>query len=436
MSVERYRALLARQEREAQTLRHMSATRRTVTQQLLYRQHEAEWAQEIETRHSDQLGAALDALPPDLACALWRRIPADRRNEVLWTLTGERRALLAPGCEPGFAGDSVRAFELVEGRLVERTIRSLGDLDRLRPVWVDLLQAPVAERLGIGAHFAAHLPEPLDATELEVSARFHVEDNDDIHLHSNFLLLRDGAICSVPIAFVLHGGVLFSLRNDELPVFRALQKAVRTQPGDVGDGLDLLLDLYGADVETSADTLEGIYATLARVGRQVLGRDLSDEEAASILSSIAEQEDLNGRIRGNILDTQRALNFLIRSRRLSERQLGDTQQLLRNIESLNSHTAFLFDKINFLMDTTVGFININQNRRVNQLTAFGVVIMPINILAGIGGMSEFSMMTRDIPWPLAYGGFLGGAVLVGAATFAWLRRGERRSPRSRAPQRR
>ena len=60
MSVERYRALLARQEREAQTLRHMSATRRTVTQQLLYRQHEAEWAQEIETRHSDQLGAALD----------------------------------------------------------------------------------------------------------------------------------------------------------------------------------------------------------------------------------------------------------------------------------------------------------------------------------------------------------------------------------------
>jgi magnesium transporter len=186
------------------------------------------------------------------------------------------------------------------------------------------------------------------------------------------------------------------------------------------------MDLYGADVEYSADSLEDIYTTLGKVGRQVLSEAISDREAAAILGDIAEEEDLNGRIRSNILDTQRAINFLIRCKILGPVQVDDARQILQNIESLNSHTSFLFDKINFLMDATIGFININQNKRVNQLTVFGVVFMPINILAGVGGMSEFSMMTQGIPWPLAYGGFLLAAAVVGSLTWVALKHFENR----------
>jgi magnesium transporter len=230
----------------------------------------------------------------------------------------------------------------------------------------------------------------------------------------------------VPVAFILHQGILFSLRNEELPVFRLQRRLARTQAGYVSDSTDVLLDLYGADVEYSADSLEDIYATLGKVGRQVLSETISDLEAAAILGDIAEEEDLNGRIRGNILDTQRAINFLMRSKTLSATQQDDAKQISRNIESLNSHTSFLFDKINFLMDATIGFININQNKRINQLTVFGVVFMPINILAGMGGMSEFSMMTQGTPWPLAYGAFLGVSGLLGFATYTALKHFERR----------
>jgi magnesium transporter len=230
----------------------------------------------------------------------------------------------------------------------------------------------------------------------------------------------------VPVAFILHKGVLFSLRNEDLPVFRLQRRRARTQPGYVSDCTDVLLDLFGADVEYSADSLEDIYATLGKVGRQVLSEAISDQEAAAILGAIAEEEDLNGRIRGNILDTQRAINFLVRSKTLTPAQLDDGTQILRNIDSLNSHTSFLFDKINFLMDATIGFININQNKRINQLTVFGVVFTPINILAGMGGMSEFSMMTQGIPWPVAYGAFLMGAALIGVLTFTALKRLETR----------
>jgi magnesium transporter len=78
------------------------------------------------------------------------------------------------------------------------------------------------------------------------------------------------------------------------------------------------------------------------------------------------------------------------------------------------------------MDATVGFININQNKRVQKLTTIGVVFTPINIIAGIGGMSEFSMMTAGIPWPIAYGAFLGAIVLMGYTTYQVLRYFEQR----------
>jgi len=119
----------------------------------------------------------------------------------------------------------------------------------------------------------------------------------------------------------------------------------------------------------------------------------------------------------------------MRSRFLAREQLDDAQQILRDIESLDGHTSFLFDKINFLMDATIGFININQNRRVSQLTFFGVVFMPLNILAGVGGMSEFSMMTQGIPWPIAYGLFIVGMALLGWTTFVVLKHFENRRAR-------
>jgi magnesium transporter len=223
----------------------------------------------------------------------------------------------------------------------------------------------------------------------------------------------------------LHGGILFSLRQEDLPVFKLQRQRALTQPGYITDSVDLLLDLYGADVEVSADSLENIYAKLGVVGRHVLSEAITDQEAAGILADIAEEEDQNGRIRSNILDTQRALSFLMRGRLLTTDQISEAKQILRNIESLNSHTAFLFDKINFLMDATIGFININQNKRVNQLTVFSVVFMPINILAGIGGMSEFSMMTADLPWPVAYGGFIAGSAFIGILTYLLLKHFER-----------
>jgi magnesium transporter len=78
------------------------------------------------------------------------------------------------------------------------------------------------------------------------------------------------------------------------------------------------------------------------------------------------------------------------------------------------------------MDATVGFININQNKVIKRLTVLSVVFMPLNVIAGIGGMSEFSMMTQGIPWQISYTIFTIGLVFVGWLTFEMLRFAEKR----------
>lgn len=426
MSLEKLIDMLQKQKLVNSMVHSQQMHNQSIVETLLQMQQDAELHNFIAKQSATELGGYLDSLPLSEAKKLWHRLPSDRENDVLWEVSDERRIALAGDRQPDFEDSKIYIYELTDGRLRNIPITGRKDLENAKPVWVDLINSTQAERIFVGSHFGLVLHDPVEATDLEVSARFHVEENDDIHLHSNFLLDREGNSKSVPVAFILHGGILFSLRNEELPVFRLQRRRALAQPGYVSDCVDLLLDLYGADVEVSADSLENIYAKLGIVGRHVLSEAITDQQAAGILSDIAEEEDQNGRIRSNILDTQRALSFLMRGRLLTPDQISDSKQILRNIESLNSHTAFLFDKINFLMDATIGFININQNKRVNQLTVFSVVFMPINILAGIGGMSEFSMMTEGTPWPIAYGSFFIGSALIGLLTYVLLKQVERR----------
>jgi len=431
MSLEKVTEMLKKQKRIEGMVHGQSMPRQDIVETLVQRQHLVELENLIAQLPAEEIGSILEALPPEDAKLMWEQIPTTQENEVLWEVSDQLREQLVGAREPVFDESQMNAFELQDGRLRQIPIESRKNLEGIKPIWIDLLAATKAERAYVGAHFGLSLPDPGEVTDLEVSSRYHIEDNGEIHLLSNFLLDREGNSRSIPVAFILHQGILFSLRNEELPVFRLQRRRARTQAGYVTDCNDVLLDLYGADVEYSADSLEDIYATLGKVGRQVLSETISDREAAAILGDIAEEEDLNGRIRGNILDTQRAINFLMRSKIWSPTQFDDAKQVLRNIESLNSHTSFLFDKINFLMDATIGFININQNRRINQLTVFGVVFMPINILAGMGGMSEFSMMTQGIPWPLAYGAFLTFSSLMGVATYVALKHFEKRTVKAK-----
>jgi len=429
--------LLSRHRRVEDLVHRQDMPRQDLVEEIVHKQHLVELQKLLEHLDDDTISRILETLSEEDRVTAWQQVMDARCESILERLPDSVREELVGARAYASVRNMLNAFELKNGRLSQVQIGSRADLASVKPIWVDLVAPSPFVRNWVGRYFGVDLPDPKELTDLEASARFYVEDNGEVHLHSDFLLDRpDGEARNVAVAFILHENVLFSVRSEELPVFRLQRLRARTQPGYVKDGMEVLLDLYDADVEYSADTLEDIYAELERVGSHVLSPQVSDDEAAEILAEIAKGEDLNGRIRRNVLDTRRALSFLMRSRLLTTEQHDDARQILRDIESLDGHTSFLFGKINFLMDAAVGFININQNKRVSKLTAITVVFVPINIIAGIGGMSEFSMMTAGIPWQVSYGAFTLAMGLLGFATYHALRYFERRAAAKRLAARR
>jgi magnesium transporter len=286
-------------------------------------------------------------------------------------------------------------FTLANGRLFQEEIESLEELSKFQPIWVDLESPTPEEKRWVKQYYGLSIPEDAMDEDIEESARFYEEDNGELHIRSDFLVADPDEPRTVRVAFILNlvnddlrsKGVLFSIHDEDVPVFRLLRMRARRAPGLIADAKEVLLKLFDADAEYSADTLEDIYVQLEKVSTQVLSGDMTDALAGIVLGAIARHEDLNGRIRRNMMDTRRAVSFMMRSKMLNAEQFEDARQILRDIDSLDSHTAFLFDKINFLMDATVGFININQNKIIKIFSVASVALLPPTLIASVYGMN-------------------------------------------------
>ncbi len=310
-------------------------------------------------------------------------------------------------------------FTLANGRLVQEEIEALEELSQFQPIWVDLESPTVEEKRWIKQYYGLSIPEDAMDEDIEESARFYEEDNGELHIRSDFLIDDEDDPRSVRVAFILNQhneelrsrGVLFSIHDEDVPVFRLLRMRARRAPGLIEDAKEVLLKLFDADAEYSADTLENIYEELERAGKKVLEGNVSDELAGEVLGAIAREEDLNSRIRRNVMDTRRAVSFMMRSRMLNADQFEEARQILRDIESLDNHTAFLFDKINFLMDATVGFININQNKTIKIFSVASVALLPPTLIASVYGMN-FKFMP-ELEWQYGYAAAI--ALMVASA---------------------
>lgn len=134
---------------------------------------------------------------------------------------------------------------------------------------------------------------------------------------------------------------------------------------------ELLVTILEHKIENLADIVEEIHDKLGDLSQEVLENEEADMQQA--ISYLAKVENSNGKIRLCLLDSLRELSFL--QRHLTEQpELVDIcQKVMRNIESLQSHSAFLFDKINFLMDSIQGFINIRQNQIIKIFSIAAVI---------------------------------------------------------------
>ena len=304
----------------------------------------------------------------------------------------------------------IRAFSLNNDRLIsvdETNPNTLNDA-----IWIDLIDPSDEERTVLEKRLDQTLAEERELEDLEASARFF-EDEDGLHLHSFFYCLDDDDYADIAtVGFTIRDGRLFTLRERDLPAFRLYRMRSRREKMIDGNAYELLLDLFETKIEQLADVIENIYADLEKLSRVVLStQDKSEKEKRNgtefdnALSDLTELEDMSSKVRLCLMDTQRALSFLLRKTRLPNNQLEQARDIMRDIESLQPHNESLFQKVNFLMQAAMGFINIEQNRIMKFFSLVSVMFLPATLVASTYGMN-FEFMPElhfQYGYPMAIG---------------------------------
>ena len=311
----------------------------------------------------------------------------------------------------------LRAFNLSKGRLIEAKAAPLSVQELRATAWIDLLEPSEEERNLVDALYPASLPDADDVEEIEASARYF-SDEHGVHVHSSFLYQTEGRTRMSTVAFTLQPDQLLTLRDVELADFRLMRMRARRGQVEATSPLGVLTALFDQKVENLADWVEDLHRKLQEVSHLVLEvEDASMEEA---IDDLAHVEDTNGNVRLCLMDTQRSLSFLIRNIRQHPKEVEICQEMLRDIDSLLSHTNFLFEKVNFLMDAALGFINIEQNRIIKIFSIAAVVFLPPTLVASIYGMN-FHLMP-ELGWRAGYPMALGLMVLAGLAPYWYFKR--------------
>ncbi len=286
-----------------------------------------------------------------------------------------------------------------------------------RALWLDLVDPNDEELAAVAALLRQQLPDPEDVEEIEASSRFY-EDEAGLHIHSLFLHEVEGRPRNTSVAFTLTDDRLITLREREIPAFRLLRMRARHNPQLARSPVYMILSLFEIKVDDLADILEELYRGLETVSAQVLEKSDADLEEA--LDALARSEDTNGKVRLCLMDTQRALTFLLRRGRLDSEQINWARGLLHDIESLLSHNNFVFDKVNFLMTAAQGFINIEQNQIIKIFSIAAVVFLPPTLIASIYGMNFDYMPELHEVW--GYPVALVLMVLSGLAPYWYFKR--------------
>ncbi len=263
--------------------------------------------------------------------------------------------------------------------------------------WIDAQEPDERERDLLEHLIRDELPESDDMEEIETSARYFIDDSG-LHLHSLFLSQTEGRHETETVAFILQTKRLITIREADIADFRLFRMRARHKMISCQSVSELMITLLEHKIENLADIVEELHSKLGDLSQDVLENENCDLQAA--ISQLAKLENSNGKIRLCLMDSMRELSFLQRHLIKHPELLEICRKIMRDIDSLQSHTAFLFEKINFLMDSIQGFINIRQNQIIKIFSIAAVIFLPPTVVASIYGMN-FEFMP-ELDWKYGY----------------------------------
>ncbi len=314
----------------------------------------------------------------------------------------------------------IRIYKIGDERLLE--LESLSEFNPAQDIgWIDLLNPTREEDRQLEDFLKISIPTKEDMEEIELSARLYDEAGVDYMTIMTVAQVVVNDPIRIPVTFILHENVLVTVRYHELTSFsQYIQEAKKKSGVTIPTAGGLMVDIVESVINRIADSLELLGTEIDSISRDIFRTKHTSIKTTThtlqaAIRKIGEKGDLLGMLRESLATVSRlSAHYNV--------QLGDAQNkalrtkvgvLNRDVMSLNDHAGFLSGKMNFLLDATLGMINLEQNQIIKIFSIAAVVFLPPTLVASVYGMNFHNMPELDFRYgyPLALLSMLVTAIL-------------------------
>ena len=278
----------------------------------------------------------------------------------------------------------IEIFYKKDGQMmVSQSETELTEISYDNVVWIDLFSPSGDEKRTVEVYLGTTIQNRAQAEEIEISSRFS-ETEQAIFANTSFLIPGPDEYAEETVSFILTSNILTTLRECPLKSFTDLQRRLMAFPKMYTSGHIVFLGILEQRIDLDADMVELVSKEVNQYNRKVsLGEDISEE----FLIDINQLQDNTMLIRENIIDKQRVISSILKSAIYPKEYQPRLNVLLKDISSLINHTDFGFERLEYLQNTVLGIINLDQNKIMKVFTLVSLMLMPPTLIASFFGMN-------------------------------------------------
>jgi magnesium transporter len=289
-----------------------------------------------------------------------------------------------------------------------KNLEVLRKTDKQTILWVDLLRATREEKDCVEEKLGIELFTRQESEEIESSSKYS-EDQNEVGINMNFLTKEDNEYIIDPVSFILKGQSVVTQRNAEFKTFTDALK--KTYALKAKRGSDVLLNLIETRIDYDADIIEIITERITKISQRMVKDYELERDQLLRITALQETTIL---IRENIIEKQRILSSILKSDYFPQDNYEKIRIMIKDVGSLLDHASFNFERLEFLQNTFLGLVDMEQNRVIKIFTVVTVIFMPPTLIASMYGMNFEFMPELDerYGYPMAIGMMLVSSALT------------------------
>ena len=251
-------------------------------------------------------------------------------------------------------------------------------------LWIDLMAPSIKEQKAVENFMEESLQTKQQVEEIESTSKYSETENSIIS-NTNFFLPAGDTFTVEPVSFIISNeGVLVSVRNSESRTFRETEKRLQMNYRSYSTGYHIFITLLEVRIDFDADLVEFVSKQVAALSKAINTEDSIDKAVIHRINALQENTMV---LRENIFDRQRILSNILKSERFPNDVYPRLQLMLKDVNSLINHADFSFQRLDYIQDSALGLINIEQNEIVKIFSIAAVIFLPATLIASIYGMN-------------------------------------------------